>query len=42
MARGDEEFADFVRASSARLTHAAYLLTGDRHQAEDAAQTAFA
>lgn len=41
MARGDEDFADFVRASSARLTHAAYLLTGDRHQAEDAAQTAF-
>jgi RNA polymerase sigma-70 factor (sigma-E family) len=41
MARGDEEFAEFVRASSARLTHAAYLLTGDRHQAEDAAQTAF-
>ncbi|MEV6619541.1 SigE family RNA polymerase sigma factor [Amycolatopsis sp. NPDC051106] len=41
MARGDDEFADFVRASSARLTHAAYLLTGDRHHAEDAAQTAF-
>src|SRR3954462_5234665 len=41
MARGDDEFADFVRASSARLTHAAYLLAGDRHQAEDAAQTAF-
>jgi RNA polymerase sigma-70 factor (sigma-E family) len=41
MARGDEEFAEFVRASSARLTHAAFLLTGDRHQAEDAAQTAF-
>ncbi|MEA5367617.1 SigE family RNA polymerase sigma factor [Amycolatopsis sp., V23-08] len=41
MARGDDEFADFVRASSARLTHAAFLLTGDRHQAEDAAQTAF-
>src|SRR3954469_19405044 len=41
MARGDEEFAEFVRVSSARLTHAAYLLTGDRHQAEDAAQTAF-
>jgi RNA polymerase sigma-70 factor (sigma-E family) len=39
--RGDDEFADFVRSSSARLTHAAYLLTGDRHQAEDAAQTAF-
>jgi RNA polymerase sigma-70 factor (sigma-E family) len=41
MARGDDDFADFVRASSARLTHAAFLLTGDRHQAEDAAQTAF-
>ncbi|WP_103355075.1 SigE family RNA polymerase sigma factor [Amycolatopsis sp. CA-128772] len=41
MARGDEEFAEFVRASSARLTQAAFLLTGDRHQAEDAAQTAF-
>ncbi|WP_328446357.1 SigE family RNA polymerase sigma factor [Amycolatopsis sp. NBC_00438] len=41
MARGDDEFADFVRASSTRLTHAAFLLTGDRHQAEDAAQTAF-
>src|SRR3954463_484520 len=41
MARGDEEFAEFVRVSSARLTHAAFLLTGDRHQAEDAAQTAF-
>jgi RNA polymerase sigma-70 factor (sigma-E family) len=41
MARGDEDFADFVRSASARLTQAAYLLTGDRHQAEDAAQTAF-
>ncbi|WP_033292179.1 SigE family RNA polymerase sigma factor [Amycolatopsis jejuensis] len=41
MMRGDEEFADFVRSCSARLTHAAFLLTGDRHQAEDAAQTAF-
>src|SRR3954469_13417935 len=41
MARGDDEFADFVRASSARLTHAAFLLTGDRHQAEDAAQAPF-
>lgn len=41
MARGDDEFAEFVRASSTRLTHAAFLLTGDRHQAEDAAQTAF-
>jgi RNA polymerase sigma-70 factor (sigma-E family) len=40
MARGDEEFVEFVRAQSRRLTHAAYLLTGDRHVAEDAAQTA--
>ncbi|GAA3536435.1 SigE family RNA polymerase sigma factor [Amycolatopsis ultiminotia] len=39
--RSDDEFAEFVRACSHRLTHAAYLLTGDRHQAEDAAQTAF-
>ena len=38
--RGDEEFAEFARASWRRLLHAAYLLTGDRHQAEDAAQTA--
>ncbi|HWD03078.1 MAG TPA: SigE family RNA polymerase sigma factor [Amycolatopsis sp.] len=42
MARGDDEFVEFVEASSRRLTHGAYLLTGDRHQAEDAAQTAFA
>ncbi|MFI5612431.1 SigE family RNA polymerase sigma factor [Amycolatopsis sp. NPDC051903] len=42
MARSDDEFVEFVEASSHRLTHAAYLLTGDRHQAEDAAQTAFA
>jgi RNA polymerase sigma-70 factor (sigma-E family) len=40
MARGDEEFVEFVRAQSRRLTHAAYLLVGDRHLAEDAAQTA--
>jgi RNA polymerase sigma-70 factor (sigma-E family) len=40
MARGDEEFVEFAQASSARLLHAAYLLTGDRHLAEDAAQTA--
>lgn len=38
MARGDDEFVEFAQASSARLVHAAYLLTGDRHQAEDAAQ----
>ncbi|GAA5162940.1 MULTISPECIES: SigE family RNA polymerase sigma factor [Amycolatopsis] len=41
-ARGDEEFAEFVLASSARLTHAAYLLTSDRHHAEDAVQTVLA
>ncbi|HWD05270.1 MAG TPA: SigE family RNA polymerase sigma factor [Amycolatopsis sp.] len=40
MARGDSEFADFVRAASPRLLHAAYLLSGDRHQAEDDVQTA--
>ncbi|MCI2423569.1 SigE family RNA polymerase sigma factor [Saccharopolyspora sp. K220] len=42
MAKGDEQFVEFVRASSARLLHAAFLLTGNRHQAEDAAQTALA
>lgn len=40
MSRADEEFAEFAQASFARLRHAAYLLTGDRHAAEDAAQTA--
>lgn len=40
MARGDDEFVQFAQAASARLLHAAYLLTGDRHRAEDAAQTA--
>lgn len=42
MARGDDLFVEFVRTSSPRLLHAAYLLTGNRHQAEDAAQTALA
>ncbi|HEV2372377.1 MAG TPA: SigE family RNA polymerase sigma factor [Streptosporangiaceae bacterium] len=40
MSRDDEEFAEFARAFSPRLLHAAYLLTGNRHAAEDAAQTA--
>lgn len=40
MATRDEDFVEFARGSSARLLHAAYLLTGDRHQAEDAVQTA--
>ena len=39
-ARGDEEFADFAQASYGGLCHAGYLLTGDRHTAEDAAQAA--
>jgi|tagenome__1003787_1003787.scaffolds.fasta_scaffold19489974_1 RNA polymerase sigma-70 factor (sigma-E family) len=38
MARGDEEFVEFAEASSARLQRAAYLLTGDPHQAEELAQ----
>lgn len=40
MARGDDDFVAFARDSSGRLQHAAYLLTGDRHDAEDAAQSA--
>ncbi|PWR10614.1 SigE family RNA polymerase sigma factor [Micromonospora acroterricola] len=40
MGRGDAEFVEFARAASARLVHAAFLMTGDHHQAEDAAQTA--
>jgi RNA polymerase sigma-70 factor (sigma-E family) len=40
MAGGDEEFTEFVQACSPRLLHAAYLLTGNRHTAEDAVQTA--
>jgi RNA polymerase sigma-70 factor (sigma-E family) len=40
LSRGDEEFAEFARASYGGLRHAGYLLTGDRHTAEDAAQTA--
>ena len=40
MARGDDDFVAFAQASSARLQRAAYLLTGDPHQAEEAAQAA--
>jgi RNA polymerase sigma-70 factor (sigma-E family) len=40
LARADEEFAEFARASYGGLRHAGYLLTGDRHAAEDAAQAA--
>jgi RNA polymerase sigma-70 factor (sigma-E family) len=35
-------FEDYVRARSAGLVRAAFLLTGDRHLAEDLAQTALA
>jgi RNA polymerase sigma-70 factor (sigma-E family) len=42
MARGDDEFVQFMQECSSRLLHAAYLLTSDRHQAEDAARTALA
>jgi len=38
--RADEDFAEFAAASYGGLRHVAYLLTGDRHSAEDAAQTA--
>jgi RNA polymerase sigma-70 factor (sigma-E family) len=40
MSRADEDFAEFAQASYPGLRHAAYLLIGDRHAAEDAAQTA--
>src|ERR1700750_1224149 len=42
MANGDDEFAEFARAGSARLQHVAFLLTGNRHDAEDAARSALA
>ena len=38
--RTDEEFDAFVRSSFARLTRTGYLLCGDWHKAEDAAQAA--
>ncbi|WP_308167635.1 SigE family RNA polymerase sigma factor [Catellatospora tritici] len=37
-----EDFEGFVRARSAALARTAYLLTGDRHQAEDLLQDALA
>jgi RNA polymerase sigma-70 factor (sigma-E family) len=40
MGRGDDEFVEFAKAAAVRLQRAAYLLTGDRHQAEEAAQAA--
>ncbi|MEU3649849.1 SigE family RNA polymerase sigma factor [Lentzea sp. NPDC034063] len=40
MAKGDDLFVEFVRTCSKGLQHAAYLLTGDRHKAEEATQAA--
>jgi RNA polymerase sigma-70 factor (sigma-E family) len=40
LGRADDEFAEFARGSYSGLRHAAWLLTGDRHAAEDAVQTA--
>jgi RNA polymerase sigma factor (sigma-70 family) len=37
-----EDFTDFVRAASGSLLHTAWLLTGDRHRAEDLVQAALA
>lgn len=37
-----ESFDDYVRTRGARLVRAAYLLTGDRHVAEDIVQNALA
>lgn len=39
---GDPAFLDFVRTRSGALLRSAYLLTGDRHLAEDLVQTALA
>lgn len=38
----DEDFVQFVRSRQRGLLRAAYLTTGDRHQAEDIVQEAFA
>jgi len=40
LARADEDFAEFAQASYGGLRHVGYLLTGDKHAAEDAAQAA--
>lgn len=41
-AQEQEDFRSFVVHSSPRLLRTAYLLTGDRHEAEDLLQTALA
>jgi DNA-directed RNA polymerase specialized sigma24 family protein len=38
----DDDFRDFVRARSPALSRTAYLLTGDRHLAQDLLQSALA
>jgi RNA polymerase sigma-70 factor (sigma-E family) len=40
MSRSDEEFSEFAAVGFHRLRRAAFLLTGNHQQAEDAAQTA--
>jgi RNA polymerase sigma-70 factor (sigma-E family) len=39
---GEDSFDEFVRTRTAALARVAYLLTGDRHHAEDLVQTALA
>src|SRR5215217_8596251 len=38
----DADFAAYLQARQASVLRTAYLLTGDRHDAEDLVQTAFA
>ncbi|TWD83471.1 RNA polymerase sigma-70 factor (sigma-E family) [Kribbella amoyensis] len=40
--RRDQEFSEYVATRRSRLVGTAYLLCGDRHQAEDLVQTALA
>ena len=40
--RNEASFEEFVHGRTAALARIAYLLTGDRHDAEDLVQTAFA
>jgi RNA polymerase sigma-70 factor (sigma-E family) len=40
--RRDDEFAEYMHARQAGLLRTAYLLTGDRHSAEDLVQTSLA
>jgi len=40
--RNEASFEEFVHGRTAALARIAYLLTGDRHDAEDLVRTAFA